>query len=222
MSIDIVCKGRHLKHHRVNTNSQFYITKFDSFDNEFYFFYISPFIFYFSFQINEKQFCKDHSFNTNTNVNVNNIIRTNICEDILIVMFNQYCVRLYNLNWIKEYSDVLVTDEMNQFNRKFDNDYGLDSTGLPIDVVLDIQPPILFELQCFNHMLSIGGVPIHILYSDVKVKDKLLVYNIENKNLTGEFNLDNLIIDREQVEFHADQSGSIINFTQNELWYDEI
>jgi hypothetical protein len=203
-----------LKHSHVNSTNQFYITKFDTFDNKFYFFYVLPFIFYFSFQIDEKSFCSD---NNNPNVNINSISRTNICEDIILVMFNQYYVRLYSLNWIKESSQVLNLNEKNIHSRKFECDYGLDQNGLPLDYILKKQPPILLQIQCFNHVLSIGSTPIHVLYADVKKKNKLLVYNVENQQLTGGFELDDTIIERDQVEFHPQNDGSIINFSQNEL-----
>jgi hypothetical protein len=150
---------------------------------------------------------------------MNNITRTNICEDILLVMFNQYYVRLYNINWIKENSKVLKMNEM-KIHERISSDHssnGLDQNGLPLDLLLQKQPPILFQIQCFNHVMSIGSTPVHVIYADVKKKNKLLVFNVENKTMTGEFLLDELIVDREQVEFHPNDDGSIINFSHNEL-----
>ena len=82
---------------------------------------------------------------------MNNITRTNICEDILLVMFNQYYVRLYNINWIKENSKVLKMNEMKIHQRISDSGLedpnGLDQNGLPLDLLLKNQPPILFQIQ---------------------------------------------------------------------------
>lgn len=174
-------------------------------------------MFYFSFQIDEKQFCSDTCNTSSDSVKIHNIVRTNICEDILLVMFNQHYVRLYSIDWIKEKSQVLSLNGKNFYHRKVDFDYGLDQNGLPIDLVLTYQPPILFEIQCYNYVMSIGSAPIHVMYADVKKKNKLLVYNIEDKTMSGEFLLDELAVDREQVEFHPHDDGSIVNFSQSEL-----
>ena len=144
-------------------------------------------------------------------------MRTNVCEDLLLVMFNQYYVRLYNLNWIKEKSQVLKLNERNIYHRKLNIVYGLDQIGLPIDFVLKEEPPILFKIKCYNHIMSIGSTPIHVLYKDVKNKKKLLIYNLEKKKMSGEFTLDEMIFQRDQIEFHPYIDSSLINFSRSEL-----
>lgn len=129
-------------------------------------------------------------------------------------MFNRYVIRLYNLNWVIENS--ANTPKASSEDLNVDS-FGLDETGIPLTCILKEQPPILYEVQSYNHLLRIGSVPLHALYCDVKQKNKMSVFNIENKTLTGTIELENQLLDSEQVIFHPDQRGSIINFTEKAL-----
>jgi hypothetical protein len=184
--------------------------KQQKYNDIYYLFSIDPFKFQFSFKLNESGF-------VNSSNKIQTIVRTNIGEDILIIMLNNNLVRLYSLLWIHK---TYVLGERGDHGKN--DTHGLDETGIPLTFILDKQPPVLFEIQSLNHTIIIGGVPLHALFTNVNDKKSLIVYNVENKKISSVIPLDDELRDHDQIEFHPDQSGNLINLTHKEFSILEI
>lgn len=82
--------------------------------------------------------------------------------------------------------------------------------GLPLTHDIEILPPILFEIRCFNQELFFGGFPWHYIFVPIRRNGIFKVMGLESGDETAEIDLTNETIHPDKCFFHWDESGRIV------------
>ncbi|KAL5014379.1 hypothetical protein ScPMuIL_008649 [Solemya velum] len=91
---------------------------------------------------------------------------------------------------------------------------GENPFGLPMNIVVEECPPVLFQVKCADHSVEIGGFPWHYLMTPCGQQGEFHVYSMETKKLAVNgriLSVENDSIEPDRAVFHGDESGRILH-----------
>ncbi|KAM8857528.1 DDB1- and CUL4-associated factor 17 [Synchiropus picturatus] len=88
--------------------------------------------------------------------------------------------------------------------------------GIPVNIQITECPPVLFEVQCSNNGIQIGGFPWHFIHTPLKKVHKGThhICSLQDGTLAGNGvqNMSCLSLESDEIFFHPDVSGRIVHF----------
>lgn len=130
----------------------------------------------------------------------------------LTTMHRSGMVKLHSLEYIiKKYKQF----EADLYTLTPDLGYvcGKQPNGLPLNIVIKEEPPVLFQIRCYQNSLEVGGCPWHFIYTPPNKRGSFQVKSLSSEQLVKNGTLDSKTIglDEDRALFCADESGRILH-----------
>ncbi|XP_075896154.1 DDB1- and CUL4-associated factor 17 isoform X2 [Nelusetta ayraudi] len=138
-----------------------------------------------------------------------------LSQGVMVVSYSNKLIKLYSFEHIvQKYMTEKVTlgKPSPLLSGKTVGDFPF---GIPVNIKITDQPPVLFEMSCSHNSIQIGGFPWHYIYTPVHKKHKGTHHICSLKNSTlatnGIQNMACCSLESDGISFHPDDSGRIIH-----------
>lgn len=144
------------------------------------------------------------------------IINAIVMDELLMVCHQPGLVRLYSLQEILQNCLEFEVKLGAQCGHSRNEIVGEFPFGFPINIQIQVRPPILYEVKCCNNDLQIGGFPWqYIIQPNRNCPNKFEVFTLDppHKITNGLMEYDTSHIEPDHVIFHPDNSGRIVHYS---------
>nr|XP_022341112.1 DDB1- and CUL4-associated factor 17-like isoform X1 [Crassostrea virginica] len=91
--------------------------------------------------------------------------------------------------------------------------------GLPLNIVIKEEPPVLLQVRCYQNSLEVGGCPWHYIFTPQKMRGTFHVKSLSNGQLVKNGILESkaMGLEEDKALFCADESGRILHIDSSSV-----
>ncbi|XP_062606051.1 DDB1- and CUL4-associated factor 17-like, partial [Saccostrea cucullata] len=136
----------------------------------------------------------------------------------LTTMHRSGMVKIHSMEYIlqkyKLYEAELYTKLQDQ-----DEICGKQPCGLPLNIIIKEEPPVLFQVRCHQNNLEVGGCPWHYMYTPPRKEGSFHVKTLVSGQLArnGVLKSEKLGLEADRALFCTDDTGRILHIDSNSV-----